>query len=513
VTTGLSISGVTVRFGGNEALSDVDLEVPEGTITGLIGPNGAGKTTLFNVLCGLKRPLRGTVSLDDRDMTRLPPHRRARLGLARTFQRLETFTLLSVRDNVLAGAEFRERWADADEPPGVVADRLVGRLGLGDVAGERVDTLPTGRARIVELGRALAARPRMLLLDEPSSGLDERETEELGRVLRDLAADGPGILLVEHDMSLVMSVCSRISVLDFGVVIASGGPDEVRQDPVVRKAYLGERRRSRAAAGPVHPAGVEPTGVPDTGIPDTGLPNSGTTALEVEGLCAGYGDIDVVDGVDLTVARGEVFALLGPNGAGKTTVLKAVSGLLAPSAGSVRILGHDVTGADADALARAGLCTIPEGRGIFPNLTVAENLWMITNVGRSRSAVEESAYERFPRLAERRQQVAGTLSGGEQQMLSMARALACDPALLLLDELSMGLAPIIVGELYEEVGRLAGTGLTIVVVEQFAHEVLAIADRAAIMLHGSVGDAEPPAAIAARLESAYLTGSESGVLR
>ena len=235
----LRARGITVRFGGHQALRQVDLEAGPGTITGLIGPNGAGKTTLFNVLCGLTRPVEGTIELDGQDITSAPPHRRARLGLARTFQRLETFTLLTVRDNVLAGAEFRRHWAKTQESPNAVADEMIERLGLGDVADHRVDTLPTGRARLVELARALAARPRMLLLDEPSSGLDERETEQLGTVLTAVADDGPGILLVEHDMSLVMSVCREISVLDFGSTIAAGSPEEVRNDPLVQQAYLG----------------------------------------------------------------------------------------------------------------------------------------------------------------------------------------------------------------------------------------------------------------------------------
>ena len=198
MTTGLEVRDVTVRFGGHEALRSVGLDAPAGTVTGLIGPNGAGKTTLFNVLCGLQRPVDGEVHLGGRNLTKLGPHERARQGLARTFQRLETFTLLSVRENILAGAEFRRRWADAAESPDVVADELVRRLELTDVADERVDTLPTGRARLVELARALAAAPTMLLLDEPSSGLDERETEALGEVLQEVAARGPGILLVEH---------------------------------------------------------------------------------------------------------------------------------------------------------------------------------------------------------------------------------------------------------------------------------------------------------------------------
>jgi branched-chain amino acid transport system ATP-binding protein len=200
----LEAEGITVRFGGNVAVDDVDLGVPDGTITGLIGPNGAGKTTLFNVLCGLQKSVRGTVRLDGEDITGLLPHRRARLGIARTFQRLETFGLLSVRENVLAGAEFRRRWSDDDTPVDVIASDLIAKLGLQDVAEERADSLPTGRARLVEVARALSSQPRVLLVDEPSSGLNEAETQELASVLEELADDGLAILMVEHDMSLVM---------------------------------------------------------------------------------------------------------------------------------------------------------------------------------------------------------------------------------------------------------------------------------------------------------------------
>jgi branched-chain amino acid transport system ATP-binding protein len=184
-----------------------------------------------------------------------------------------------------------------------------------------------------------------------------------------------------------------------------------------------------------------------------------------------------------------------------------IAGLLPASSGSVAICGRGVLGADADELARAGICTVPEGRGIFPNLSVAENLWMATHTGASRKHVEEVAYSRFPRLGERRSQTAGTLSGGEQQMLAMARAMATDPALLILDELSMGLAPLVVHELYEQVGAIAATGISILVVEQFAHEVLGVADTAAIMLHGRVATIGAPSAIAAELETAYLSGA------
>ena len=208
--------------------------------------------------------------------------------------------------------------------------------------------------------------------------------------------------------------------------------------------------------------------------------------LELRNVRASYGSIEVLHGVNLSVGRGEVVALLGPNGAGKSTMIKVVSGLLRPTSGQLIVGDRDVTGAAANALARAGLCTIPEGRGIFPNLTVRENLLMATYSGHKLSDIEESTYARFPRLSERRTQLAGKMSGGEQQMLSLARALATDPVILLLDELSMGLAPLIVAELYQQVAAIAAEGVSVLVVEQFARTVLGVADQAVLLAHGKV---------------------------
>lgn len=237
--------------------------------------------------------------------------------------------------------------------------------------------------------------------------------------------------------------------------------------------------------------------------------SAGAPLLELRGVRAGYGIIDVLHGVDLVLQPGEVLALLGPNGAGKSTTLAVASGQIQPSSGQLLIGGREVNGAKPDALARAGVCLVPEGRGIFPNLTVTENLRMMTFAGVPYSEIQEKAYQLFPRLEERRRQLAGTLSGGEQQMLAMARAMSTNPALLMLDELSMGLAPIIVEELYSQVALLADQGLSILIVEQFAKTVLGVADRAAIMLHGRVTRTGPPDQIAEELTAAYL-GIESG---
>jgi branched-chain amino acid transport system ATP-binding protein len=242
----LEVRGVTVRFGGLTALADVSLAVEAGRVTGVIGPNGAGKTTLFNVVAGIQRATRGSVLLDGRDVTRQPPHRRARRGLGRTFQRLEVFGTMTVRDNLLVAAESQRQWR-RHVRPGPVVDRLVERLGLGAHVGSEADNLPTGTQRLVELGRALATEPRVLLLDEASSGLGGAETAAMAALLRELADEGLTVVLVEHDMPFVMGACERVLMLDHGVLVADGTPAEVQADAAVQDAYLGAGAR---AGGP-----------------------------------------------------------------------------------------------------------------------------------------------------------------------------------------------------------------------------------------------------------------------
>ena len=232
----LQVSGVTVAFGGNRALDGVGLSAEPGQVTGLIGPNGAGKSTLFDVVSGLRRPSSGRVFLDGRDVTRSGPAGRSRHGLARTFQRLELFGRLSVRDNLLVAAELgpeRRRAA-------VLVDEILTGLGLTAIADSSPDSLPTGVGRLVEVGRALAMRPKVLLLDEPAAGQDGEETERFAALLRALAEDGTAVVLVEHDMGLVMGVCDQVYVLDLGKVIAVGPPELIRHDETVLAAYLGD---------------------------------------------------------------------------------------------------------------------------------------------------------------------------------------------------------------------------------------------------------------------------------
>ncbi|NME81408.1 ABC transporter ATP-binding protein [Rhodococcus sp. 105337] len=240
----LETRGITVRFGGHVAVKDVSIQVGRGTVTGLIGPNGAGKTTLFNTITGLQKPSAGKVFVDGRDVTTLPPFKRARMGLARTFQRLELFVSLSVRDNLRVAGDIHNANSRNRVDVEAETDRLLELTGLGDIADRDVSDIPTGRARVVEVARALMTDPQILLLDEPASGQTEQETEEFAALLTGLADDGLAICLVEHDIPLVMKICSTIHVLDYGAVLASGIPDEIKNDPTVINAYIGTEKEA-----------------------------------------------------------------------------------------------------------------------------------------------------------------------------------------------------------------------------------------------------------------------------
>jgi branched-chain amino acid transport system ATP-binding protein len=504
---------IGVQFGGLQALHDVDLRIPPGHVSGLIGPNGAGKTTLFNVITGLQPPNAGYVALDGRDITRVRPARRAKLGVARTFQRLELFGSLTTRENIQMAAETQRTKLPEGASPLTEAERLIERVGLHDVADVPTDILPTGQARLVELARALATQPEILLLDEPSAGLNPEETAALGDLLIDLARQGIAILLVEHDMSLVMSVSRTVSVLDFGRLIACGPPEVIRADQRVQAAYLGSDADGPSAVIAHRHSGQSIT-AGETSI-QMRVPARQETAQDVvialEDVRATYGRIEVIHGVSVAVRRGTVMALLGPNGAGKSTLLKVASGVLPASAGRVVFNGQPIGKPVPEHLVRQGMCTISEGRAVFPNLTVLENLRMFTYTRHTVTLhdLEEQTYHRFPVLGERRHQLAGRLSGGEQQMLALARALYSRPELLLLDELSMGLAPLVLADLYASVVRLViEEQLTVLLVEQFAATALAIADEACVMVSGEIVDRGSPSEIGGRLTASYLGNLE-----
>jgi len=477
----LAAEGVRVAFGGVIAVAGVDMTAPPGRITSVIGPNGAGKTTLLNLVSGFQRPDSGTVRIGSREITGQYAHQVARAGLARTFQTAQPFGGLSVLDNVRLGL-LRGAWRG--EAPADLARALLALVGYSGSELRLAAALPHVDRRLVEIARALGTAPAVLLLDEPAAGLNEADTLKLGRLLQRLARAGLAVVLVEHDMSLVMSVSDEIIVLDAGRRIAAGAPAVVRNDPAVKAAYLGAAM----------PAG--------SAVPRT----AGAPLLEAVSLSAGYGALAVLDQVSVKVGRGEVIAMFGPNGAGKSTLMKALSGLIRPVKGSILLGSMELASLPAHLVARAGLILVPEGRQVFPQLTVAENLRLGATRRRDFEPAEiETMIERFPKLRPRLYLAAALLSGGEQQMLAVARGLLARPEVLLLDEPSLGLAPTVVAELFEQFTRLRDEGTTLLIVDQMADYALAIADRGYVLGGGRVvAEGRAAELRGAMLDDAYL---------
>jgi branched-chain amino acid transport system ATP-binding protein len=502
----LRCQGLSKRFGGLLAVDGVDLAVPEGGILAIIGPNGAGKSTLFNLIGGSLTPDRGTVELAGRSIARLKPHQVAARGIARTFQLVRLFPAVTVAENVLVGADLHNAAGIAGTAVGLpaagaadrralaAADAALGFCGIRHLADALAGELSYGDQRRVEIARALAAAPRLLLLDEPAAGMNPTERRRLGELVRAIRDSGVTVVVVEHDVSLVMAIADQVVVLDGGRVIARGRPDEVRRDPGVVAAYLGQRHGA----------------APDLSRP---APRPGArppAALAIRDLRVAYGPIAAVDGVSLEVAPGEIVALVGANGAGKTSTLLAASGVLAAAGGTIALDGERIERWPAHRIAAAGIAHVPEGRRIFPRMTVWENLAMGGYAGRTLPGQDdlERIFALFPALRDRLRQAGGTLSGGEQQMLAMARALVARPRLLLLDEPSMGLAPQLVEAVFRLVVDINRSGVSVLLVEQNAEMALAVADRAYVLEGGRVrlSGAAPALLGDAAIRAAYLGG-------
>jgi branched-chain amino acid transport system ATP-binding protein len=517
----LSGTQISVNFRGLKALQQVDIRVPEGAITGLVGPNGAGKSTLLGVLSGDVVAQQGTVRLGGKDVSGLAPEVRVRRGLARTFQLPQLFDELTVREHLtlprrLAQAPSRA-WSDPltgrflqpDVAEDHEVDALLSSLGLEHVAGTPAGALPLGLSRLVEIARAAATHPKVILLDEPFSGLNPAESRLLSEALANISkAQDIALVLVEHDVEVVFGLSERVFVLDFGVLIAEGTPAEIRRNPAVRSAYLGDFNPE--PANPPEPAGAGPATmtVAETGA---GVPPGpeGGGILHVSQLCVRYADATALHEVSMSVGSRSVTALLGANGAGKSSLARAVSGLVKPQSGQICFDGEDVTSASADRIRRLGVAYVPEGRGIFRSLTVDENLRVaLQGVPKAeRPAAIERAIELFPILGERRRQTAGTLSGGEQQMLSLARVLTRQPRLLIADEISLGLAPLVVEEVFAGLQRVIKLGVSVILIEQFVHRALQIADRCHVLRRGRLVWSGEASEAGTELVEHYLGGS------
>lgn len=471
----LEVNQVGIRFGGLQALQNVDLTAEPGTITAVIGPNGAGKTTLLNLISGFYRTQSGNITLGTIDLTNQSSLAIAHAGVTRTFQSTRLFNSLSVLDNLRAARFSRKLGNPLTALVGIGRLRqpekdlleLLAFVGYqGNVYLEAAN-LPFVDRRLVEIARALATSPQVLLLDEPAAGLSSEDKKSLAKLIRRIASTGIKVILIEHDMELVMSLSDRVLVLDGGQLICAGEPKLVQQDKRVLAAYLG---------------------VSDLSLPRSTHPES-NPVLQIQNLVSGYGSLQVLDQISLTVNTGELVAVIGANGTGKSTLLKSICGLLQPWSGDVKFAGTDLRKIPAHHMTDQGIVLVPEGRQIFTELSVYDNIRLGAYRRHDQEAIQadiQAVLKRFPRLQERQHQRAGLLSGGEQQMLAIARGLMARPKVLLLDEPSLGLAPKLVSALYETLAELRDEGMTILLVDQMAKLALSVADYAYLLEGGRI---------------------------
>ena len=480
----LDVNGVSKHFGGIRAVSGANLSVQSGEIHALIGPNGAGKTTLFNLVSSLYRPDEGTIRLNGQDVHGLPVQDICQRGLARSFQITSLFNGSSIYENIRLSLQARHSgrfniWRDVDSYSDIHAEtvELMRFLGLEGIEHIQGGELSYGGQRLVDLGIALGSKPQILLLDEPLAGLAAAERERVSNLIKCIALSLP-VLIVEHDIDRVLGFSQRVTVMNQGEVLMTGTPEEIRADQKVQEIYTGTGRP--AATGRMASEGGD------------------KCILRFDNVNAFYGKSHILNDASLDVRNNEIVALLGRNGAGKSTLLKTLCGLLPPASGTIEFGGEAIGGLPTPEIARMGIGYVPQGRGLFAGMTVADNLALGRLARKSDGSAgavwtEEQFFGLFPRLKDRMDVDADYLSGGEQQMVAVARALSGNTKLLLLDEPFEGLSPAVVLELFSTFDALR-EHVSILIVEHNLDLVLALADRVFVLERGAIihqGPAKP----------------------
>jgi branched-chain amino acid transport system ATP-binding protein len=465
----LEAKGLHKRFGGLRAVNDVDVSVDRGEILGLIGPNGSGKSTVMNLIMGIHRADSGRIQLDGREISGWAPHKIAQAGVSMVFQHsrplLQQTVLQNVQLALLPDRVFNLRMSPQIERE---AYDVLGRVGLADVADRRPSELPFAGLRRMELAKALARKPALLLLDEPFAGLSASEVREFSALIQSLREQGRAIILVDHNVKGVRALVDRIVAMSTGMKIADDLPDRVLENQQVREVYLGSQDK------------------PAVAIPET--PSDASIVLDARNVTVRYGKATALHDVSLHVPEGGVTAVVGLNGAGKTSLFNAICGLV-PKSGDITYRGASLAGRPADQIARDGIVLCPETRELFGDMTVLENLQIGGNLLSAADLRRQLDFVEalFPRLAERHRQNARTLSGGEQQQLAIGRALMMKPRLLLIDEPTLGLAPVILDLISEAIEALRATGeISLLIAEQNMTFALRHANAVHLLEHGEI---------------------------
>jgi branched-chain amino acid transport system ATP-binding protein len=487
----LEVSGVSKRFGGLAAVKEMSFRIQAGEILGLIGPNGSGKSTMMKLIMGIERPDAGSVRINGIEVAGLPSYRIARMGAGMVFQHSRPLHRQTVLENIklaLLPDKLTRLFAD---PQIERRARAIGmRVGLGDVLERRPATLPFADLRKIEIAKAIARDPRVLLIDEPFAGLTARETTAFSDLICELRDDGRAVLLVDHNVKSVARLVNRVLAMYVGERIAEGTAEEVMRDETVRRVYLGTGT-------------IQPAARPESFFPDEAIPY-----LQVENVSVHYGKAQALEDVSIHIHAGEFVSVVGLNGAGKTTLFNAISGLLSYP-GEIRCQGAPMRGLTAATVARNGIVQSPEGRELFIDMTVRENLELGGQHLRAGEAAEQMArlLKLFPVLRERQNQFAGTLSGGEQQMLTIARALMMKPKLLILDEPTLGLAPIILEQISKALETLRrSTAISVLLGEQNVTFAVPHSDRLYVLEHARIVWEGDPSRFAAEAGEGYLYG-------
>lgn len=471
---------LTRRFGGVTAVNDIDLEVFAGELVGIMGPNGAGKSTLLSLLSGTRRPSSGSIEVCGKDFAKITHSDAAHIGVGLAHQIPKPFRKLTVRENVEIASYVVPRGRRK-----AVIDYALDVTGLTNRAEKIAGSLGLLELKRLEVARVLALDPQLVLLDEVAAGLNGTDLDELIELVRKVHADGKTVILVEHVQEVIHQLAQRVVVLEWGEKLLEGTPAEVSSDQRVIDIYLGDSDKS---SGPKRTKKVE----------------SAAPRLEVKNVSSGYGPVNVLTDVSLAVRPGEILAVLGSNGAGKSTLAKTIEGLVRAKSGTITFNGKDITSAPVFKRMRAGVALVPEGRRLFADLSVKENLALGLRSPRNTQPLDK-VYELFPKLVELADRRAGTLSGGEQQMVAIGRAMAGDPEVIIFDELSLGLAPIIVDRMLDAVATIADWGTSVILIEQSVHKTLSLADKILVLRRGEVVFSGAPSEITEEeLQGAYL---------